>query len=153
MWQSRLVVIIVCGQILGVYRDFGDVPLWYGGAKKPRHLDPEHADGAEGEDQQLVQADATASVDEARRSDVKAKDDKGPVMSGAQELVELRKFIKNAIFVAAAVYAKDGVKETTKIIAYIVRPLWNDHPEHARAVLAPTATKRFYSRAAKGQFS
>ena len=83
MWHDRLWAIIVRRQMLGVHGDFGDVPLWSGGAKKPRHLDPEHADGAEGKDQQLVQADATASVDEARRSDVKAKDDKGPGKSGA----------------------------------------------------------------------
>ena len=28
VWHSRLLAIIVIGQLLGVYRDFGDVPLW-----------------------------------------------------------------------------------------------------------------------------
>jgi hypothetical protein len=153
MWHTRLLALIVIGQILGVYRDFQDVPLWGGATRKPGSDEPsaewevveaeqEARDGAR---------DAGAAVDEIQRKRQAVKEDKAAVKRGREELAELRKLCKNAMFVAVAVLCKDGVKDLVRLIAYLLRPTWNAHTEHARSLRAPLNAERFYRDAAAGE--
>ena len=52
----------------------------------------------------------------------------------------------------AAVFSRDGMLDLVRLIAYLVRLLWNDHCEHARILPAPRATKRYYANVSLGDF-
>ena len=156
VWHSRLFSIILVGQLLGVYVDFRDVPLWSTGKKQPRHIDTPAWTPAL-DDAAAVQAakQAADDVDEVARAPKKlqAKDDKAPVKpSASAELSELRKLTRNAFFLAGAVYGREGMYEQVKLIAYLCRPIWTDHSDHARNIRSPYATEHFYTRMALGDY-
>ena len=154
VWHSRLLAIIVIGQLLGVYRDFGDVPLWSDGVRKPKEDDTDAWTVAECEEVQADQEQAVDDVNEFAKQPKKhtAKDDKASVKSGKEELAEYRKLCRNTVFVSACVACRSGMLELVRLISYLCRPLWNDHTEHCRSIRAPLNTERFYAGAAAGKY-
>ena len=80
-WHTRLLALIVIGQIWGVYKDFTDVPLWGDASRKPGDL-PEGGewDMVEAEEAQREAREAGAGVDaEIRRKREEAKETTGSV--------------------------------------------------------------------------
>ena len=106
---------------------------------------------AEEEAREENQRDANAAVEaEIKKKREEAKETKGVVKRGKEELQELRKLCRNAMFVAVAVLCRDGLRQTVKIMAFLLRALWNAHTEAARTVRAPMAAERFYAEQAAG---
>ena len=56
------------------------------------------------------------------------------------------------MFLSICIYYWENMQDLLRLIAYLVRPQWNVHTEHARSVRAPRAMERFYEQAAAGDF-
>ena len=164
LWHQRMFALIGLGQTMKVYKKYTDVPLWGNCARIV-----EEDEGDEPGDEEEEEADddnihhglgsrdanaAQAAADAAEASNAKASEEKESVKdkTGAQQLKELRKNIKNTLFVALAVLCKDNLRFLVMLILEVTRPIWTAHSEHARDCRAPDNVLAFYMKAALESF-
>ena len=173
-WHSILLSIVCLGQVMNVYKDWTDVPLWAEQVSWVRNqaCDEEVSDDGEDEmpgsedsddddeDHPNVRharrempdaAEARAAAEAVEGAKHVVEDDKGAVKENPKETMQqIRANSKNTCFACGFILSRENGRRQVAMITEMCRPVWTAHSKHASECRDPEAVAAWYQESALG---